>query len=164
MKNEKDIFDFIKSVKPEEPSAEYFSGLADKIIADNKIKVIPLYKKPIFWMSSAAALAIVIFSVLRFNISTEIETPNLLAFNDVDNTEIFQYIDENIQDFDTDLLIEAIPASTLNETEQVETIQEVEIEDNEPSITFDEISDEDILEYLNSEEIDLTDLEEDLFI
>lgn len=164
MKNEKDIFDFIKSVKPEEPSAEYFSGLADKIIADNKTKVIPLHKKPIFWLSSAAAVAIVIFTVLRFNNSTEIEAPNLLAFNDVDNTEIFDYIDENIQDFDTDLIIESLPEANLEEAEQVEDIEEQVMSIDQPQITFDEISEEDILEYLNSEEIDLTDLEEDLFI
>ncbi|MCH2230851.1 MAG: hypothetical protein MK105_10945 [Crocinitomicaceae bacterium] len=164
MKNEKDIFDFIKSVKPEEPSADYFSGLADKILSENKTIVIPIYKKPTFWMTSAAAIGIILFSVLRLNNSTEIETPALLAFNNIEKIEIFEYIDDNIQDFDIDLFIESIPESTLDETDQTETLKEVKMTHEEPSITFDEISEEDILEYLNTEEIDITDLEEDLFI
>ncbi|MGB0915385.1 MAG: hypothetical protein ACPGVI_04890 [Crocinitomicaceae bacterium] len=165
MKNEKDIFDFIKSVKTEEPSAEYFNNLADKIIADNKTKVIPLHKKPFFWLSSAAAIAIVLFSVIKFNNATEIESPTLLAFNEVDNVEIFQYIDENIEEFDTELIAELIPESKLEVTKSVQPDTGTEeIQESSSVVSLDEITNEEILEYLNDEEIELSDLEEDLFI
>ena len=41
-------------------------NLAENVIASQEVKVIPLYKKPIVWLSSAAA-AIVILVVVNYS-------------------------------------------------------------------------------------------------
>lgn len=168
MNNEKDIFNFIKAKKVDVPDTTYFESLADNIISKNSVKVIPIYKKPLFWMSSAAAAVIILFVAFNFTDTNTIQDKPLLALNDIDNDLVYSYVHENINDFDTELLTEfisetAIDSDNSTETEPVsETVEDNTVESN--TITLENISSEDILNYFESEEIDISDLEDELFI
>lgn len=168
MNNEKDIFDYIKAKKVDVPDVSYFDSLADSIISKGQVKVIPLYKKPLFWMSSAAAAVILLFVAFNFSDDSSIQDKPLLALNDMDNDLVYSYVHENINDFDTELLTEFISESAIeaDNTTEIEPIIEIQesttIESN--SITLENISSEDILNYFESEAIDISDLEDELFI
>ena len=84
------------------------------------------------------------------------------------NTEVYNYIDENIDDFETDLIVEAMNESSVDE------LTFVEPEEDEPTpsetssetttvetISFDDIDAEDILNYFNEEGINSEDFEDD---
>lgn len=172
MKDEKDIFDFLDKKPQETPGKEYFENLAQKIISENKeeksskTKVIPLYKKPMLWIAGAAAAAIAVFFL-------NTESPSLkdggtLDFNDLSKKEILAYVDDNIDDFDEEMLIEFM------RSDQVEIIKYTEDfsasfeknttnEPTELTESLEAVSKEDILDYLDEEELELMDLDEDIF-
>ena len=158
MEENKDIFDYLKVNKVEGPNSFYFESLANSVIEKSQAntKVIPLYRKPITWVSAAAASIAVILLVNLFNQPTE-NGNVLLALNDIPHNEIEAYVSENIDDFDTDLIAEFIDEENLNITE-VESVQEIQ---TEKIIDFEEITAKDILDYLDDEEIELEDLQDE---
>lgn len=179
MEEKNDIFDHLKPRKTPIPDASYFESMANSIIESQKkvespitkeTPVIPLYKRPVVWIGAVAAIFIAGFLIVNFNNTTEINSDPLLALNDVSSGEVFEYIDENIEDFDTDLIVEALNESLVDEMNYVETVSsnptEIITETNAvESISFDEIDTEDILNYFNEEGIESEDFEdEDSFI
>jgi hypothetical protein len=179
MEEKKDIFDFIEKRPIETPDADYFKNLADTVIAKaadapvkSEAKIIPLYRRPVFWLSSAAAAVLVAFLLLP-------ENPNIIPttiagdpFQDLSKKEVLAYVDENIEDFDEDLLAEFIPVSQLDmnpmvdtETQEsenpIETIIETETQELQESL--ESISQDEILQYLQEEGFDSED-EDDLFL
>ena len=77
------------------------------------------------------------------------------------------YVDENIDEFDVEMIAEFVPVDELNA--KYEALENTMIEDEEidpiESITLENITKEEILEYLNDEDFDFSDLEdEDSFI
>lgn len=167
MNEEKDIFDFIEKRKVETPDKAYFDNLAQSVLDSQKTKVIPLYKRPISWISVAAAAVLVLF-VVNFNTPGDIPESNEWAtLDDVPKEELLAYVEDNIEDFDIELIAEFVPTEEINskyeELENEMTIEE-EIDPIE-SITFESVSKEEILEYLEDEGLDFSDLEdEDSFI
>lgn len=179
MEDKKDIFDFIEKRLIETPDTDYFKNLADTVIekaADVPVKaepkIIPLYRRPVFWLSSVAAAVLVAFLMLP-------ENPNIVPTNLAGNTvqdlskkEVLAYVDENIEDFDEELLAEFITSSQLDmdpmydsgvqETENpIETIIETETQELQESL--ESISQDEILQYLQEEGFDSDD-EDDLFL
>jgi len=80
---------------------------------------------------------------------------------------LLAYVDENIDEFDVEMIAEFVPADELNA--KYEALENTMIEDEEvdpiESITLENITKEEILEYLNDEDFDFSDLEdEDSFI
>lgn len=160
MEQNKDIFDHLKVRKTDSPDASYFENMADQIIASQKkeTKVIPLYKKPTLWMSAAAASIIVVL-VMNIGGSPGENTNVLLALNDIPVEDIRNYVDNNIDDFDTDLISEFVDENTIEdepllpavevdpETEVVEDVKELE-----------DVNEDDILKYFEEEEIDIYEL------
>ncbi|NVK66397.1 MAG: hypothetical protein HWE22_17530 [Flavobacteriales bacterium] len=181
MDKEKDIFDHLKARKTPTPDASYFQSLAQSVIDSQPKKtgtkqeetpIIPLYKRPAVWIGTVAAIAaifIVGFLVVNFNQTSVDDTNPLVALNEIPSTEVYDYIDENIDDFDTDLIVEALDASSvsnmtlINEPAVVETPVE-ETKSTPEKISFDDINTEDIINYLNEEGISPEDFEEDSFI
>lgn len=161
MEEQKDIFDFLKVNKIDSPDASYFNNLAQSIIDDkSKKKVIPLYRKPATWISVAAA-AILVFLVIQFNQTSTDNSNVLLAMNELTADEIEQYVSDNIDDFDIELFEDCIAL------EQLEIVGDTTIKEQpkkEPKLDFESITKEEILEYLQLEEIDLEELEEESFI
>jgi len=168
MNEEKDIFDFIEKRKVNTPDKAYFDNLTQSVLDSQRTKVIPLYKRPISWLSVAAAAVLVLF-VVNFNAPDEIteSTDWETAMNDISREELLAYVEENIDEFDIELIAEFVPADELN-TKYVELENQMSTEEEvDPieSITFESVTKEEILEYLEDEDLDFSDLEdEDSFI
>lgn len=155
MENPNNIFDQVNPRKVEIPDVDYFAKIASSISASQKVtpKVIPLYKKPLFWASSVAATIALVF-VFNMEASTE-KTFNIqLAMNDVSTEEIFSYVDEHIDEFEISEITEIIPNGEIDAL----TMSQPASEENEANLSFDNISDDEIIEYLLHEGIDLEDL------
>lgn len=160
MKEEKNIFDYMKNKERESFDPSYFSNMAQSIIANNSIvhpKVIPFYKKAKFWIvtasSSAAAILIFLFSI---NNSTNIN----YADKSIAKKDLIAYIDHNIDQFDEDLIQNHI--STQNKNTVLSSQIEVKISEQKSAfeiISIDEINKEDVLEYLENENLSIEDLE-----
>ena len=179
MEEKNDIFDHLKPRKTPVPDASYFEALANSVIDSQKekeavtpkeTKIIPLYKRPSLWIGAVAAVFIAGILIVNFNKTTEVNSDPLLALNDVSSSDVYNYIDENIEDFETDLIVEALNESTVDDMSFVEAEtaesapEETDIATSEP-ISFDDIDSDDILDYFNEEGIDSEDFEdEDSFI
>lgn len=163
MNEEKNIFDFIEKRKVDVPDEAYFHGLAQSVIRSQKTKIIPIYKRPITWIGTAAAIVLMLM-VVKFDSTEElVETDILSALDDIPRDVILAYVEGNIDEFDIELIAEFIPASSL----RFEKIEETQISDDKPieSVSFDNITRDEILKYLEDEELDFSDLEdEDSFI
>lgn len=171
MEEQKDIFDFLEKRTPNVPSDDYFAELANKVLRENpsvspKPKVVPLYRRPVFWVASAAAAVLLI--VLLQPKTTEI-TQSGVDFNDLSRGEILAYVEYNLDEFDEELLAEFIPDSRMHYTM---TTEKLSIEPEEktagqpsPKLTnsLDDISTDEILDYLEDEGMDLDDLDDDIF-
>lgn len=153
MENPNNIFNQVNPRKIDIPEVDYFAKMASSINASQKAtpKVIPLYKKPLFWASSVAATIALIF-VFNMEASTK-KTFNIqLAMNDISTEEIITYVDKNIDEFELSEIAEAIPE------EKVDAMKQNQSTSSESNLSFENISDEEIIEYLLNEDIDLEDL------
>lgn len=180
MEKDKDIFEHLKARKTPMPDASYFSSLAQSVIESQQqttpntkeeTRVVPLFKRPIVWIGTVAAIAAVfIVGMIVVNLSeTSTETTDpLLALNEIPSSEVYEYIDENIEDFDTDLIAEALDEGSISsislsdKSDEIPTVEAAKktIE----NVSFDDIDIEDIIDYLNEEGITSEDIEEDSFI
>jgi hypothetical protein len=181
MEEKNDIFDHLKPRKTQVPDASYFEALANSVIESQQekavapkeeTKIIPLYKRPVVWLGAVAAVFIAGILIVNFSKTTEIDSDPLLALNEVSSEAVYSYIDENIEDFETELIVEAMEETDVEEMSFVvvepevtePAPEEMDIAVAEP-ISFDEIDSDDILDYFNEEGIDSEDFEdEDSFI
>jgi hypothetical protein len=83
MEEKRDIFEYLKPVKSSVPDDSYFENLSKSVIASQtKIKVIPLYKRPVAWISAIAAILLVSLLVVNFSGTNVDENQDpLLALN-----------------------------------------------------------------------------------
>ena len=155
MENPNNIFDQIRKRKITVPENAYFDAMADSIISQQAPKIIPLYKKPLVWISSAAAVALIAITI-QLSTSAE-ESMNLqTALNDIPRETILEYVTENIDDYEIDEITEVIPDQTIQD---IEVFQPITIQ-SESNLSFENISNEEILDYLLEEGIDLEDMNE----
>lgn len=153
MENPNNIFDQVQKRKVTIPEGTYFDAMADSIIRQQAPKVVPLYKKPLVWISSAAAVAIIAITI-QLSTSTE-ESLNLqTALNDIPHETILAYVEENSDVYEMDEIAEIIP----NESFQVIEVNQTNTQ--EASLSFDHISNKEIMEYLLEEGIDLEEMNE----
>lgn len=178
MEEKKDIFDFIEKRPSETPDSDYFDNLAASVISEvsntdnaesdaSKGKVVPLYRRPALWLSGAAAAILVAFLLLPEQTAPTSE--GALSFEDLSKKEVLAYVDENIEDFDVELLAEFIPSNKLSTDNYFDqTTQEVpeEVETTNPELeeSLESVSPQEILEYLEMEGMDVDDLDEELFL
>ena len=172
MEKKKDIFDYIEKQPTEMPDTLYFSNLSsavlDKMNHQKQVKVVPLYKRSVGWISAVAAVIFVAFLLLPEKTNPVVED---FTFTTLSKNEVLAYVDDNIVDFDVELLTEFIPKkdlATKNNTKEElivpseETIVERKNPDLEKSLKS--ISTDDIQQYLEDEGIDLDNLEDELFL
>ena len=163
MKENEDIFEHLKKRKIETPSKDYFDALAASVIEQEskKTKVIPIGRKIFYW--STAAAAIVIIGFFLFNIPQQTETNILAQLDDVSTEELIAYVDENIDDFDTDQLGETLSDEEIDKLDEELSLEMSDISyvESSESISFEDIDEQDILDYLELEDIDLDELEND---
>ncbi len=163
MKKNEDIFEHLKKRKIETPSKDYFEALAESVIKQESKapKVIPIGRKVLYWSTAAAAILVIGFFL--FNLPQQPATNILAQLEDVSTEELIAYVDENIEDFDTDQLGETLSdeeIDKLNEEINIEMSDISFVESSEP-ISFEDIDEQDILDYLELEDIDLDELEND---
>lgn len=177
MKSEKDILDHLKARKIERPSSDYFANLA-KQISDSQsapAKIIPLYRRKGTWISIAAAAAVVllVFQFIPESGLTPSNPMTSLSIDDLSSEEITAYVEKHIDEFDIDMIIDQIPLSNLENDPVEETIEpndSTEFQNINTTIdtglNFDDIDIDDILQYFESEGIDIEELEneEDILI
>jgi hypothetical protein len=167
MEEKNDIFDHLKPRKTPIPEASYFEAMAQSVIeSQKKTLIVPLYKRPVVWISAVAAILIAGIMIVNFSATTDTTSDPLLALNNVSSDDLYQYIDENIDDFETDLIVEALNESSVDEISfiELEPIEKVEVKTEKISpepISFDEIDSKDILDYFNEEGIDSNEFEEE---
>lgn len=167
MNKEKDIFEHLKASKVELPDQSYFDQLAQQVIADEKapVKVVPMYRKPLLWLSAAAAVLLIGFFALNtWSTSADSQDP-LLALEEVPAEMLLAYVDEHIEDFEAESIAEILPESAL----EVTAVAEIElVEQDTPSNTTpdlelldEELDEEDIINYLEEEGMDFFELEDE---
>ncbi len=171
METKKDPFEHIKTSERQGPGADYFenlkSDLLSEISKEPKAPVRKLVHRPYFWVVSTAASVILLFAI-RAILNEPLEAS--ISFSGLSNDEILAYVDQNIDDFDEEMIAEVYDAmfmeryNTEGDTTKKRTIsvKEVPTSINQPStpVTFETLSEEDILNYLNSQELTEEELEE----
>ncbi len=160
--------DFLMKIKSE--SDENNSQIIDKQTnkqTNKQTKII--FLKPVFWISSIAASIIVIFGINYFlNDNTKL--------SEISESEILAYVEENSDDFTAEEIQSQIEESVKKKNfKEIDTtksqlnnkkegLNEKSIQENQiPQASFNELldsfSEEDLYLYLNSDEVDLEDLE-----
>ena len=162
MEQENNIFNHLKARKGSAPNHSYFENLAKTIIAkeEKKAVIVPLYKKPVFWLIASAASVALLFIL---NTTQTKNTPSpLLALNEISKSEIVNYIDDNIEEFDNYLLSQYISEKLIEESKTEIIVATLSV-DPEPIKELDKVELDDILDYFELEEIDIYELEDELY-
>lgn len=159
----KHIIDDLKVTPIQMPSDSYFEDLKKSILHEigndfptaSGIKkkepgIISMYKRWYIWGSAAAILVfIILFPWNSTNSPTNSEPVNLSSVSD---SEIYQYLNENIEDLDTETIALHLSEETMAlngspDNQNQETPESV----SQKSILPDDIKDEEILDYLDDE-------------
>lgn len=154
MNNEKDIFDFIKPKKVDVPSDDFFANLSQEIIEKEKTPIVPMYKKPLGWIAGIVASMAIVLAVGFLGNNTPPKSA-LAQLDEVELEDVETYVEENFDSYELDEIIAEIPDSDIDEIPEPVFVEE--------KITWDDISQEDILDYIDSE-LDIDELDEELFI
>lgn len=155
MEENKDILSHIQPKKINVPEMDYFESLAKQIDLEQKAKIRPLYKHPIFIGGIAAAILGIAFFIFKPS-QEQINPLNQLA--KIPSENIYAYISENIDEFEE----EEIAMSLSTEQLQKEEVKTEEVEKS--NITINDLTPEEILLYFESEGIDFEDIDEESFI
>jgi hypothetical protein len=99
---------------------------------------------------------------LQFDAQPSSDGDVLLALNDIPTDDIRAYVEDNIEDFDTDLIAEFVDEKQIEDEEllPIEIEEDNTIAISEP-INLDDLDENEILKYFDEEEIDIIDLMED---
>lgn len=160
MKAPDEFYDFIRPRKVPTPDESYFSDLASMVSSQEQIKTVPLYRKYTIWVSSMAASILVtlfLYGLFHTDPSVQHQLPN------PDKGEILAYIKDNIDDFDLELIAEALPDTLLAIPAQIQNVSE----DLSNSSSLEDLKDlktDEIEEYLDLYNIDPDETDENVFI
>jgi hypothetical protein len=177
---EQHIIDELKKRPAEVPGEDYFAGLKSDILQRIKVtdtqspppqspskggsRTIPLYRKTWFQIAAAASVVLIV-SLFALNTSEERGTQVAQAqqpdWNSVSQEEVLAYIQENIDDFETEAIaqqLDSIPAWSVGEelavNEAPVTTKAAQQKADKYDELFRDIDQEDILEYLEDEELE----------
>jgi len=166
--NEQHIIDELNKGITPLPSDDYFAQLHANIFSQIETsvppKIIPLYKKNWFLLSTAASITLIIsLALFQGNEPTE-KVVAEVDWNSVSREEVLAYVDNNIDDFETEELIKhldsiphwehAIAPESNNDLSQIKEKTSNSTENDE---LFKDIDKEEILRYLEDEYIELDD-------
>lgn len=162
METEKDIFDRFKKAKRPELDSNYFASLSDRVLAQKeekqpvKGKQISLFRKGFYALSAVAALAVLFFGIRSFY-GTSI-ADEALTIEKLSDQEILAYVEQHIDDVDLVLLLPDVI-----EKEGVEVAPDeipLDLKPVEQNSTMNSVTKEEIMNYLQNQELDLDDIEE----
>ena len=156
MKKGKDILDHLRPEKINTPNKAFFEALATKVTDENpkpavKIRLLP----KIIGISFAAAAVLIIAVVLFKDFSQPVAKTKVekALFADINNEEIYAYVDEHLDDF------------SIEEIEERFSSEELVYNDIESGLDlFSDISKDEIMDYIENEKIDLDEFEDELLI
>lgn len=160
MKEKEDIFSHLQKRQIDTPSKEYFADLADGIIeGKSKPKVIPIQRRLLIWTSSAAA----VLMVALFLTNTSTESDVFAELNDIPTDELLAYLEEHIDEFETELFAESLTEEELKYLDEEISfdLKEITYIETKKEIQFENVSPSEINEYLELEDLDVEDLEND---
>ena len=114
-----------------------------------------MYRRWYVWGSAAAILAFVLLFPWN-NHSSPSPNPEPVNLSSVSNEEIYQYLDENIEDLDTEAIVAHLSKDAMVNSEVTENRDEASATENTDNFSsksplLDHIKDEEILDYLNDE-------------
>ena len=156
MKKEKDILDHLSREKINTPDNEFFESLSAKVARQNPR---PHFKTRVFTKIISLSLATAAVLLIAFVLFKDFTQPikDLKAEKDilfdVNDEEIYAYVDEHLDDF------------TIEEIEESFRTEELEYDDIGGELDlFSNISQDEIMDYIESENIDLDEFEDELLI
>lgn len=171
METNKNILEHIKVKTQTQMDASYFeqfnTEMLQKIKLQKKTKV--FYLRPIFWTSSVAASLLVFFGLQFFQ---ENSKPSISKVSD---KEIETYLEENTKNSDDLIEIEVSSDKIVKDSSQtkkvspeiLEKIDNTELASMEGFVSsqeiLEQISAEDIYNFMNEEELDIEEIENSLF-
>lgn len=159
----KHIIDDLKVTPIQIPSDSYFEDLKKSILNEigndmpiaigmkkkEEPKIISMYKRWYVWGSAAAILAfVVLFSWNNTNSTKNSEPINLSS---VSNEEIYDYLDENIEDLDPETIAHHLSNDAMAQNESQPSVTENQETISSKPTLLDQVKDEEILDYLNEE-------------
>ncbi len=160
MNNEQNnILSKLEKVPTQVPNDLFFETLKKQVVnkLENEPKTVPFYRKT--WLQAAASIILLIGigSVYLFNSKEPVPgTRQKVDFSSLSKDDIIRYIENNQEDFDErDLASALIDLPTLGNTVQVQSKQKNSIRETELEKMWNNLEDEDILEYLQEESDDL---------
>jgi hypothetical protein len=164
---ERHIIDDLKKGTTPLPSDDYFTQLKSTLMAQTAPakKVIPLYRKPWFLTTAAAASILLVVSLfLRGNEATVTATEKP-DWSSVSQDEVLAYIHANIDDYEPEVIashFDSIPdwsgrIETTETTNDVAVVTPAAEKTNSYDHLLKTINKEDILEYLREEAVDMDD-------
>ena len=150
MKKKKDLLDHLQPEKIRPPSEAYFKTLAQKVSVEERhsaVKNRRFIKITGFALAAAAVLFMAFVLFNDFSKPTKELKVEQDLFYDVNDEEIYTYVNEHIDDFTIDEL--SIPLGD-------ESIEE--------DFYLTDISQDEIISYIEAENIDLDEFEDELLI
>lgn len=158
----KHIIDDLQVAPIQLPSDSYFEELKKSILKEigndglkkkkEEPRIISMYKRWYVWGSAAAILAFVI--LLSWNNTQTPPESTSINLSSVSNEEIYDYLNENIEDLDSETIAVHLSNDAIAqnedqaaENEKVETTEDF----SSKSTLLDHVEDQEILDYLNDE-------------
>lgn len=126
---------------------------------DEKLKeqsgIISMYRHWYVWGSAAAILAFALLFPWNNHTNPSINSEQI-NLSSVSNEEIYQYLDENIEDLDTEAITAHLSKDVMVNSEVTENRDEASATENTDNFSsksplLEHIKDEEILDYLNDE-------------
>lgn len=155
------IIDDLEVNQVQIPSEDYFEALKMNILGqidqnglkqNGQAKIIPLYKRWYVWSSAAAILLFAILFSWNNPNTTEGSTP--INLSSVSDEEIYEYLNQHIEDIDPETIAVHLGSDKLNQNQQ-EEVSEMNKKGFNQSVStptlFENIQDEEILDYLKEE-------------
>lgn len=159
MKSKKDLLDHLKPVKIDALDSEFFETLASQVVKEHPVvKRKGKNKLRIMRMALTAAAVIVMAFVLMksFSIKPQSISPEKTLFSEIQDDGIYAYVEEHIDEFSMEEITEILTEDDLDIL--------FENQSNELDFFFAEISDEEIINYIDKENLDLYEFEDELLI
>lgn len=157
----KHIIDDLQVAPIQLPSDSYFEELKKSILKEigneglkkkEEPRIIPMYRRWYVWGSAAAILAFAI--LLSWNNTQTPPESASINLSSVSNEEIYDYLNENIEDLDSETIAVHLNNDAIaqnedqtTENEKVETTEDF----SSKSTLLDHLEDQEILDYLNDE-------------
>ena len=160
MKSKKDLLEHLKPVKINTPGSDFFETLASQIVEEHpKLKRKGKNNLRIMRMALVAAAVIVIAFVLMKSFANEppqSTSPEKTLLSEIQDDEIYAYIKEHIDEFSIEEITEILTHDELDVL--------FESQSNELDLFLAEISDEEIINYIDRENLYLDEFEDELLI